>query len=120
MRASIAVGWEVAPCRDEGQTCRPSVVTWIVDVDLIRGIRRSSTTPQDPHQVIHDHRTCLGCRPRYACDRCPGIGRRVVLEGVGCVRKGSAVGSRAATGVDYSADVGRGNIPARDGVILAL
>src|SRR5438034_3053915 len=100
MRASVAVGWEVAPGRDEGNAHIPSIATRIVDVDLIRGIRRRSTTTQDPHLVIHDDRTCLGCRPRYVCDGCPGIGHGIVLEGVGCVRKGSAVSSRTATGVD--------------------
>ena len=120
MRASVAVRREVAPGRVEGSARSPSIATRVVDVHLIRGIRCSSTTPQDPHLVIDHYRACLGSRSRYVCDRCPGIGHRIVLEGVGCIRKGSAVGSRTAAGVDYPANVRRGNIPTRHGVIEAL
>src|SRR5207237_10747428 len=88
-RASVAVGREVASSRGKGQARSPSVGTRGVDVDLIRGIRCSSTTSQDPHLVIDDYRARLGGCPRYVCDGCPGIGRRIVFERVDGVDEGA-------------------------------
>ena len=55
---------------------------WIVDVHLIRGIRRGSPAAHDPHQAIEVKRSGLACGPRYVGDRADRVRNRVIDKGV--------------------------------------